>query len=120
MAEIVCDSKQFTVALQEPAVAQPRVEIVEHTLEAKPGQAIDCTFRVWNDGPEDIEITKTSLIDVESGNVIEGDVNILWKPNIAPGGSVTQKLSTLGWSPDMPAHPWVIKVEACAQPKGWF
>lgn len=119
MAEIVCDTKTFTIQLTYYPLL-PRVEIVEHTLEAKEGQAIDCTFKVWNDGQEAIEITKTSLIDADTGAVLEVDAAILWKPNIEPGQYITRRLSTFGWSPDMPAHNWNIKVEACVRTKGLF
>ena len=120
MTEVVCDSKLFTVLLKVPAVLSPRVQIITSTEEAKEGQAIDCKFRVWNDGTEAIELTRTALYDVDTGALIEKDDADLWKPNIEPGKYVERNLSSWGWSPDMPNRNWNLKVEACVRPKGLF
>ena len=119
MVEEVCDSKIFSIALAVVEVI-PRVEIIESPTSLKEKEAIDCTFRVWNDGSDPIEITSTAIYDVETGLLLEMDKAILWKPNIEPGTFVERKLSTWGWSPDMPNRAIRVRVTACAREKGWF
>lgn len=119
MPEEVCDSKTFTIALAVPEIV-PRVEIIESPTSLAEGKAIDCTFRVWNDGADAIEITSTAIYDDDTGVLLEMDKAILWKPNIEPGHYVDRKLSTWGWSPDMPNRAIRVRVTACAREKGWF
>lgn len=119
MTEEICDSKTFTIELSVEEII-PRVEIIESPIRLKEGAAIDCKFRVWNDGLDAIEITSTAIYDDETGVLLEKDDADLWKPNIEPGHYVERKLSTWGWSPDMPNRAIKVRVTACAREKGWL
>ena len=119
MTEEICDSKTFSIALAVVEV-KPRVEIIESPTSLKEKEAIDCTFRVWNDGRDAIEITSTAIYDDETGVLLEKDDAVFWKPNIEPGHYVERELSTWGWSPDMPNRAIKVRVTACTREKGWL
>ena len=119
MAEVVCDSKSFTIKLLTIVVeVRPRVQIVSHTIEAKEGQHIEAVLRVWNDGAYDIEVETLELLD-SKGTIEKANwVGLITSPNIAPGEYYEKKLSTWGISRDMPAHDWTVTAKACCRPKG--
>lgn len=119
MAEVICDSKTFTVKLLTLIdVLKPRVQITDYTRSAQEGQYIEVTFRVWNDGIETFELEELDIRD-DIGVIEKASwVGLVTSPNVKPGEYYEKTLSTYGLSRDMPDHDWVITVKACVRKKG--
>ncbi len=127
MAEVLDDSKEFTIGVIAPIPS--KLEIISlggdfvPGVTKKEGDQVKGTVTVKNIGGEVAEVCNR-LIDVETDKFI--DTNPMWIPftdgkcsfydNIAPGESKTYELGSKDMrGVAMPNKPWKLRVEAWRQ-----
>lgn len=113
MAEVVCDSKSFTITLIAPEVIiTPRIEILDKPTKLAEGKHLEVDVRIHNDGTHEMEICHLGIWD-SKGQIEEKETSL--GDNIVAGGHKDYTLSTWGLSRDMPGHAWAVIVKACAR-----
>ena len=125
MGEEICDSKSFTILLEEEVVVPliaPVITFAGFPASAQKGTEITGLVKIYNpndvkvEAITDIRASKADGSYVSLATFPERDVVLGWGPKSTREFKITTEWK---WGA-MPEHDWTFKVDCCLYPMGTY